>query len=159
MRNQIRCEIDFSQTSIPCEGIEDFRIVDVICCVWGKELTIDQHILTRNANNRFQLSAWDEKPIPALKKTFYGTRPTLFHTWFLLYSQSTEITRGPPELVQHFRLWGSSHRRKSAACPKLVNLTWFGWIAGLPYPSGEERGGVGTLWLYSKNRFPPHNPS
>ncbi len=25
--------------------------------------------------------------------------------------------RGPPELVQHFRLWGSSHRRSGAACP------------------------------------------
>ncbi len=33
--------------------------------------------------------------------------------------QSNELTRGPPELVKHFRLWGSSHRRKSAAWPSI----------------------------------------
>jgi hypothetical protein len=40
-----------------------------------------------------------------------------------LQPQSTELTRGPPELVQHFR----SHRRESAACPKFESLA---------YPSG-----------------------
>jgi hypothetical protein len=29
------------KTSIPCEEIEDFRIVVVLCCVWGKDI---QHI-------------------------------------------------------------------------------------------------------------------
>jgi hypothetical protein len=38
-------------------------------------------------------------------------------------SQSKEVTRGPPELVQHFLLYrGSSHRRKGAACPKLLRF-------------------------------------
>ncbi len=32
--------------------------------------------------------------------------------------QSNELSRGPPELVQHFRLYrGSSHRCKNAAYP------------------------------------------
>ncbi len=30
--------------SIVCEGIEDFRIVDVICCLWGKGIPIGQTI-------------------------------------------------------------------------------------------------------------------
>jgi hypothetical protein len=35
-----------------------------------------------------------------------------------------QLTRGLPELVQHFRLFrGSSHRRKSAECPKF-NMVW-----------------------------------
>jgi hypothetical protein len=29
--------------------------------------------------------------------------------------QSSDSSRRPTELVQHLRLWGSSHRRKSAA--------------------------------------------
>ncbi len=40
-----------------------------------------------------------------------------------LLAQCKELTRGPPELVQHFRLWGSSHRRNSAACPK-YDMVW-----------------------------------
>jgi hypothetical protein len=45
-------------------------------------------------------------------------------------SQSNELSRGPPELVQHFRLlyMGSSHRRKSAECPKFDMV---GYIARL----------------------------
>jgi hypothetical protein len=39
-----------------------------------------------------------------------------------------------PELVQHFRLWGSSHRHKSAACPKFDMV----WLYRSPNPSGEE---------------------
>ncbi len=43
--------------------------------------------------------------------------------------QSTELTRGPPESVGlSFMYRESSHRRKSAACPKLI---WFGCIARL----------------------------
>jgi hypothetical protein len=36
--------------------------------------------------------------------------------------QSKELVRGPPQLVQHFRLKGSSHRRSGAACPKLMRF-------------------------------------
>ncbi len=41
----------------------------------------------------------------------------------LTSAQSNELTRGPPELVQHFVYRGSSHRRKSAACPKF-EMVW-----------------------------------
>ncbi len=34
----------FLETKIPCEGIEDFRIVVVICCVWRKGTPFGQHI-------------------------------------------------------------------------------------------------------------------
>jgi hypothetical protein len=34
----------------------------------------------------------------------------------------TELTRGPPELVQHFRYRGSSHRRRNAAFPRLEGV-------------------------------------
>jgi hypothetical protein len=34
-------------------------------------------------------------------------------------SHSNELTRGTTELVQHFRLWGCSNRRKSAVWHKI----------------------------------------
>ncbi len=46
------------QASILCEEIEDFRIV-VICCVWGKDTPVGQHIsnmqylVLTNSRNRF----------------------------------------------------------------------------------------------------------
>jgi hypothetical protein len=49
---------------------------------------------------------------------------------------SKKLTRWPPELVQPFVNRGSSHRRKSAACPNFD-------MAGLyrsPHNSGEEGG-------------------
>ncbi len=57
----------FLETKIPCEGIEDFRIVVVICCVWGYRTytSIGQHIF--NTQTIWQLSAGDYKSIPALK--------------------------------------------------------------------------------------------
>jgi hypothetical protein len=59
---------------MPCEGIEDFRIVIGICCVWEKvETHIDQHI--SKTQTIWQLSAGDEKTNPAKKVTFYRTRP------------------------------------------------------------------------------------
>ncbi len=51
----------YLETSIPCEGIEDFWIVVVMCCVWGKDTTIGQHI------SNTQLWAGDEKAISASK--------------------------------------------------------------------------------------------
>jgi hypothetical protein len=47
---------------VPCEEIEDFRIVVSISCVWGKDTPIGQHI--SNMQTIWQL---DEKSIPALK--------------------------------------------------------------------------------------------
>ncbi len=44
------------------------------------------------------------------------------------------VPRGPPELVQHFRLQGSSHRRKSAACPKFDMV----WQYRSPIPVGRR---------------------
>jgi hypothetical protein len=37
--------------------------------------------------------------------------------------QSNELTRGPPELVQHFRLLGELTSAQSAACPKF-DMVW-----------------------------------
>jgi hypothetical protein len=37
--------------------------------------------------------------------------------------QSNELTGGPSELVSTSVPWGSSHRRKSAACPKF-DMVW-----------------------------------
>jgi hypothetical protein len=81
--------------------------------------------------------------------------------------ESTELTRGVPELVQQFRLQGefSSHRRKSAACPKFGCITRLSqWGGGGDFhvpqmistclPSGRRRGGgwwgVGTLFSEDK---------
>jgi hypothetical protein len=50
---------------IPCEEIEDFRIVVIISCVRGKDTPIGQHI--SNMQTIWQLLAGDEKSIPALK--------------------------------------------------------------------------------------------
>jgi hypothetical protein len=36
---------------MPCEGIEDFRIVVVILCVWRKDTPNDQHQHISNTNN------------------------------------------------------------------------------------------------------------
>jgi hypothetical protein len=49
-------------------------------------------------------------------------------------AQSTELARGPPELVQHFVYRGSSHRRKSAACPKFDMV----WLYRLTIPVGRR---------------------
>jgi hypothetical protein len=49
-----------------CEEIEDFRIVVVMCCVWGKDTIIGQHI--SNTQTIWQLLwAGDEKVISASK--------------------------------------------------------------------------------------------
>ncbi len=51
-------------------------------------------------------------------------------------AQSNELIRGPPELVQHFRLYrGSSHRRKSAAWHKFDMV----WLYRSPIPVGRRR--------------------
>jgi hypothetical protein len=60
---------------MPNEGIEDFRIVIVICCVREKETPIViQTFPTRKQVG--MLSARDEKSIPVLK----NQRLTQFHT-------------------------------------------------------------------------------
>jgi hypothetical protein len=50
-------------------------------------------------------------------------------------SLSNELTRGPTESVQHVYR-GSSHRRKSAACPKFDMV----WQYRSPIPVGRRRG-------------------
>jgi hypothetical protein len=50
---------------VPCEEIEDFRIVVSISCVWGKDTPIGQHI--SNMQTIWQLLAGDEKSISAFK--------------------------------------------------------------------------------------------
>ncbi len=47
------------ETSIACEEIEDFWIVVVMYCVWGKDTAIGQHI--SNTQTIWQLWAEDEK--------------------------------------------------------------------------------------------------
>ncbi len=44
-------------------------------------------------------------------------------------SQSNELSRGPPELVQYFVYMGSSHRRKSAECPKFYMVWLYRYLA------------------------------
>ncbi len=57
--------------------------------------------------------------------------------------QSTELTRGPPELVRHFCWQWASHRSRTLLDK---NLKWFGYIARL---SQREEGGYFT----SSNNF------
>jgi hypothetical protein len=80
-----------------------------------------------------------------------------------LLAQSNELTRGPPNLICTFVYRGSSHRRKSAACPNCDMV----WLHHSPIPV-ERRGlknflvqmisiclatrrgrgeGIDTLWL------------
>ncbi len=56
--------------------------------------------------------------------------------------QVIELTRGPPEVVQHFRYRGSSHRRKSAVCPKFDMV----WPNRSPIPVGRR--GVISLFKW-----------
>ncbi len=70
------------------------------------------------------------------------------YTWFHAppssRAQSNKLTRGPPEFFQHFRLQGSSHRRKSAPCPKFYMV----WLYRSPIPEGR-RGVISSV----KNDF------
>ncbi len=52
--------------------------------------------------------------------------------------QSTELTRGPSELVQHF----------GARALHVLNLTWFGNLSRL-YPSGEEGGNILVQMIFT----------
>jgi hypothetical protein len=51
-------------------------------------------------------------------------------------TQSNELTRGPPELVQSFRFIGGVHIGTRVL--HVLNLVWF--AVSLAYPSGEEGG-------------------
>jgi hypothetical protein len=57
----------FLEASIPFEGIKDCRIIDVTCCVVGKETPIGQHI--SKTQTIWQLSAGEEKSILLRVKT------------------------------------------------------------------------------------------
>ncbi len=56
---------------VPCEEIEDFRIVVSISCLWRKDTPIGQHI--SNMQTIWQLLAGDEKSIPVLKINILGS--------------------------------------------------------------------------------------
>jgi hypothetical protein len=62
-------------------------------------------------------------------------------------SQSKELTRGPPELVQHFHLKGGVHI--GARALHILNLR-FGCIA---YPSGEDRGNFLVQVIFTCLRY------
>ncbi len=59
---------------------------------------------------------------------------------FVFIPRSNELTRDPPELVQHFVYRGSSQRRKSAACPEFDMV----WQYRSPIPVGK-RGVISSL--------------
>ncbi len=61
-----------------------------------------------------------------------GLRPASHQGTVQYFSHRNEIARGPAELVQHFR--GSSHRRKSAACPNFDMI----WLHRSPIPVGRR---------------------
>jgi hypothetical protein len=61
--------------------------------------------------------------------------------------QSNELTRRPLSYFSTFVYRGSSHRRKSAACPKFDMV----WLYRSPIPSREERPGGG--WFRHSNDF------
>jgi hypothetical protein len=54
-----------------------------------------------------------------------------------------ELTRGPPEFVQHFFYGGSSYRRKSAGCPKFDMV----WLHRSPIPV-RRRGVISSFKLF-----------
>jgi hypothetical protein len=52
--------------------------------------------------------------------------------------QSTELTRGPPELVQHFLFIGGVHIGARALHVLNFTCTVYGLAVSLSHPSGEE---------------------
>jgi hypothetical protein len=64
-------------------------------------------------------------------------------------TELSQLTRGPSELVQHFYR-GSSHRRKSAACPTFDMV----WLNRSPVPVGR-RGGGGNFLVQMISPCPP----
>ncbi len=58
--------------------------------------------------------------------------------------QSTELTRGPSNLVQHFCL----QRDFTSAQERCMSYIWYGLAISLAYPSGEERGNLLVQWLF-----------
>jgi hypothetical protein len=52
----------------------------------------------------------------------------------VMFSQSKELTRGSPELVQHFRLKGEFTSEESAWCPKFDMV----WLNLSPIPRSND---------------------
>ncbi len=59
-----------------------------------------------------------------------------FEILYKVPAQSTELTKGPPELVQHFRLLGEF----TSAQERCISKMWYGLTVSLACPSGEEGG-------------------
>ncbi len=78
----------------PWEGIEDFIIVVVICSVWRIDTPIGQHIC--NTQAIWQLSAGDEKSIPALKIYIFRDMADS-----ILYSIPTQLQKSIPPPPPH----------------------------------------------------------
>jgi hypothetical protein len=85
-----------------CEGIEDLRIGDVTCCVWGKDSSIGPHISNTQTIYTWQLSAGDENLIPT------------FFTIIILWDMADAIPYLVPNQVQE-SIFPSITRKKIPA--------------------------------------------
>ncbi len=73
--------------------MDDFKIVIIICWVWGKNTPIYQHISNTQTIWHCQQGL---KSRSLLKKlTFHGTWLTRFHTWFILSSRNRLFSPNP----------------------------------------------------------------
>ncbi len=113
-------------------------------------LSTSPTIAIHNSENPIGIGTSSELDVNYSISSYYVTYDMLQYVIFILYlysslnrtkrkvvlqilrngygSQSNDLSRGPPELVHTFVNRGSSHRRKSTACPK---FDMFGYISRL----------------------------
>ncbi len=102
--------------------------------------------------------------IPTLLGTFSDDDISSRAMWgWGLHAQSNELTRGPPVLVQHFRLQGEYTLAQERCMSQILYMVW---LHPSPIPVGRRGvislfkwflhavatcrgGGVGTLWLHA----------
>ncbi len=97
----------FLETLILCEGIEDFRIVMVMCCVWGKDIPIGQHI--SNMQTIWRRSARVEKVDSFFKNLFFVRHGRLDYCTYLVLTQFQESIYPPPHKPSKNTGSGSMH--------------------------------------------------